>query len=450
MIGLAIFDLRNLDGLGNRPDGSNNAVRTVRSLGVSGWFEPDRARAAADPGLAALHDAVGTALERRGGRLVSLDGRLGFYWPRNAVRAEPQRCEQLRGYSLLVVTQSRTGLDRAHQRQLSKSDLAQATGGRAADPAFWKRCRAPATRLLAARPRPVRRVRGGPRPLRPLRSGALLMAASQVATAGTGFLTAIAIARLLGPDGIGDYTIALWLLTLMGAVMSLGLEQGLAWSVSAGRWAPRSAFVQSQLAALALGLIGAAIAVGVRLVAPGAFGGLSVVLVLLTAAAVPFLLSFSYSRWLAVTADRYEAFVAPLPLVSTLTLVLAAGLAIPWEETGMVVGLLAANVLTAAVAFVTAARGLPPKAAAPPDDHGLAPLREATKFGVRANVGTALQFINYRIDLFVLSAVTSSAQLGLYAAAVSVTSVMFLAPQTLAQVVFPRVAALSAGRGGGP
>ncbi len=276
------------------------------------------------------------------------------------------------------------------------------------------------------------------------------MAASQVATAGTGFLTAIAIARLLGPDGIGDYTIALWLLTLMGAVMSLGLEQGLAWSVSAGRWAPRSAFVQSQLAALALGLIGAAIAVGVRLVAPGAFGGLSVVLVLLTAAAVPFLLSFSYSRWLAVTADRYEAFVAPLPLVSTLTLVLAAGLAIPWEETGMVVGLLAANVITAAVAFVTAARGLPPKAAAPPDDRGLQPLRDATKFGVRANVGTALQFINYRIDLFVLSAVTSSAQLGLYAAAVSVTSVMFLAPQTLAQVVFPRVAALSEGGAADP
>jgi O-antigen/teichoic acid export membrane protein len=66
-------------------------------------------------------------------------------------------------------------------------------------------------------------------------------------------------------------------------------------------------------------------------------------------------------------------------------------------------------------------------------------------FGVRANAATALQLLNFRIDLFILSAVVGAAELGRYATAVSVTSVMFLAPQTLAQTVFPRVAALSAG-----
>jgi O-antigen/teichoic acid export membrane protein len=76
---------------------------------------------------------------------------------------------------------------------------------------------------------------------------------------------------------------------------------------------------------------------------------------------------------------------------------------------------------------------------------GIAPLREAAAFGIRANAATALQFLNYRVDLFVLSAVASATDLGLYATAVSVTGVMFLAPQTLAYVVFPRVAALTAG-----
>jgi O-antigen/teichoic acid export membrane protein len=107
----------------------------------------------------------------------------------------------------------------------------------------------------------------------------------------------------------------------------------------------------------------------------------------------------------------------------------------------MVIGLTVAYALTAVVALADALRSRP-SAAGP---TGRAPLRAATAFGLRANAANALQLLNFRIDLFVLSAVASSAELGTYSTAVSVTSVMFLAPQTLAQVVFPRVAALSAG-----
>jgi hypothetical protein len=148
---VALFDLRNLDGLGSRPDGSINALRAVRALGVSGWFHPDQARAGADPSLAALHDATAAAL-RAPGRLITVDGRLGFYWPRRTQRAEPQRCADLRGFSTLVVTQAATGLDAARERRLSRDELDQATGGHAADPSFWPRCRDPAVRLLSAVP----------------------------------------------------------------------------------------------------------------------------------------------------------------------------------------------------------------------------------------------------------------------------------------------------------
>jgi O-antigen/teichoic acid export membrane protein len=210
--------------------------------------------------------------------------------------------------------------------------------------------------------------------------------------------------------------------------------------VGSGRWEPRSAFVQTQLAAVALGLAGAALAVVARIAAPGAFGGLSVGLVALAVAGLPFFVSSQYSRWLAVAADRYEVFVLPLWLVSSLTLVLAGSFAAAWGTSGTIAGLFAAQVLTGTITLVVTLRGLPPATGPSPPGR----LREAAAFGVRANAAAALQLVNYRLDLFVLSAVASASRLGLYAAAVSVTSIMFLAPQTLAQVVFPRVAALSA------
>ena len=87
---MAIFDLRNLDGLGARTDGTINAASAVRELGVTGWFDRDRAERAADPDLAALHAAVDQAMARPG-RLVTLDGRVGFWYPQRTVRAEAQR-----------------------------------------------------------------------------------------------------------------------------------------------------------------------------------------------------------------------------------------------------------------------------------------------------------------------------------------------------------------------
>ncbi|HEY8585085.1 MAG TPA: oligosaccharide flippase family protein [Capillimicrobium sp.] len=282
--------------------------------------------------------------------------------------------------------------------------------------------------------------------MRSLRSGAVLMGAAQVATALTGFATTIVIARILGPEGVGAYTVALSLLLILGVVFSLGLENGIAWSVASGRWAPRASFAETQVAAAALGALGIGAAVLLRLLAPDAFGGLSVGLVAVAAAGLPFLVSWQYARWLAVALDRYEAFVIPPALVSTLALVGAGAGAAVGDTAGMIWGLLAAYALTAAASIVDALRRIPRTAEAPAARPGaLGPLREATAFGVRANAANALQFLNYRLDLFVLSAVVSTNDLGLYSAAVSVTGVMFLAPQTLAYVVFPRVAALSAG-----
>jgi 4-amino-4-deoxy-L-arabinose transferase-like glycosyltransferase len=161
LIVVGVVDLRNLDGLGQRPDGSIDAARTIRALKVSGWFHPDQARAAADPALGALVDDTGAAL-RTPGRLLTGDGRLPYYWPLRTTRGEPQRCADLRGYRTLVITQSATGLAAAREKALTPAELAEATGGRAAHIAFWRRCQDPPVRVLSVRPSEFAVFRIGP------------------------------------------------------------------------------------------------------------------------------------------------------------------------------------------------------------------------------------------------------------------------------------------------
>src|SRR5262249_55184622 len=73
-------------------------------------------------------------------------------------------------------------------------------------------------------------------------------------------------------------------------------------------------------------------------------------------------------------------------------------------------------------------------------DHGL---REAGGFGARAWVNDLFQLINVRPDLFILSAYFGTADTGVYAVALSITSLVWVVSQPLASVVLPRTALVS-------
>ena len=65
-------------------------------------------------------------------------------------------------------------------------------------------------------------------------------------------------------------------------------------------------------------------------------------------------------------------------------------------------------------------------------------MREAGGFGARAWVNDLFQLINLRPDLFILSAYYGTADTGVYAVTVSITSLVWIVSQPLASVVLPR------------
>jgi len=166
-------------------------------------------------------------------------------------------------------------------------------------------------------------------------------------------------------------------------------------------------------------IIGAAVGIGLRLVAPSAFAGLPVWLVVVTVSALPFVLAWFYASFIALATDRYEAYVLPPLLQAILALLLAVPGALLYDVDGAVVGLTVASAVVGASSVAWALRRLPQTIGATSAEP--AQLLRAISFGIKGYAANAMQLLNYRLDLFVLAAVASTATVGVYSVAVAVT-----------------------------
>jgi O-antigen/teichoic acid export membrane protein len=275
---------------------------------------------------------------------------------------------------------------------------------------------------------------------RPLTGGAVMLAASRIGVTAAGAITTIVIARTLGPRGWAAYFVAQSLAGILLAGSTLGVEHGIAYFVSSKRWAARAAFDSALKVAASVGIVAAAIGLCLRLLAPSAFAGLSVWLVAAVVAGVPFALAWLYASYVALATDRYEAAMAIPAAQAALVLVLAVLGAVLLGVNGAVAGVTIATVLVGAGSVFWGRRTLPRVEAAESSQ-----LRRAISFGIKGYCANALQLVNYRLDVFILSTVASTAAVGRYGLAVAVTSLLWLLPGAVSDVLFPRIARLSRG-----
>lgn len=279
---------------------------------------------------------------------------------------------------------------------------------------------------------------------RPLIGGAAMGAVSRMAVAVSGAATMLFVARLLGKEDTGTFALALAVINMLTVITTLGIEHGVAYYVSNGKWRARDAFAVSQRMALLSGTVGAALGLLFSLVVPGPFGDLTVLDTALACFALPFSLSWFYGSYVALANDRYEGFVLPPAIQSVAGMVLAVALGLPFGLRGAIIGLLAAHALAAAFVWYYR-RFLQDPVPAPPDEPTSTQLGRALSFGVKGYASNALQVLNYRVDVLLLSSVAGAAAVGPYAIAVGITTTLWLLPQAVSDILFPRVASLSAG-----
>lgn len=281
-------------------------------------------------------------------------------------------------------------------------------------------------------------------PRRNLGTGAALATVAQIANALTGGVTGIVVARLLGPEGTGPFTVLLSLVLLLTAASTLGIETGASYHVSGRRWRASDALRQCQLAALALGLVGGLVGGGVALATSGsAFRGISALDITLALCALPAALSWTYVAAIVLALERYASYAVAISSQGLTLMLFVAVLTPLFGLTGALVAVLASNVIPA-VGLLLWARARLPRAEPGWIARSRRDLGAASSFGVRAYLTNLLSYLNQRADLFILNASAAGAAVGYYSIALSVTALGLLLPRALSAVSMPRIAALDA------
>ncbi len=278
---------------------------------------------------------------------------------------------------------------------------------------------------------------------RHLGGGAIASTASQMVVLVAGAITSIAIARAIGPAGNGSFALAANLFAVALLVAGIGIKQGIVVLTGSGRWQPGEV-VRDLAAPLAvLGLGGAALVLGAYELGRDHFlDGLPSAAVPALVAAVPFGIAWQWSWSLALGRERYEAYAVMQALPMLLTMVIAVTLAIASGTTAAVIGFAVAQIIAGAAgaAWALRLRGDPESTERRRTRRER--LRAVYRFGLLSWASELLQFVNFRFDLFFLSAFAITADVGIYSVAATATAIALILPQSLSVAVMPRTAAL--------
>ena len=278
---------------------------------------------------------------------------------------------------------------------------------------------------------------------RHLAAGAALSVIADVGPLISAGVLSVVLARVIGPSGNGAFALLVTLVSFAVLVCSLGLASGLTYEVSRG-WSARRAFVKSYRVAAGLGLVGAGAGLGFYALARHSiFASVDTPIAVVALATVPALMATQFAIAILLGRDRYEGYMGIQLTTAGVLLVVAAGLAIPFELSGAVAGLAASGWITALGGALLLNR--PDQQAKRSDGR----LRPAFRFGLLAWAGNLLQQVNYRFDLLILGAYATASDVGIYSVALTLTGVAWVLPHGLQMVIFPRTARLDADAGAG-
>ena len=255
-----------------------------------------------------------------------------------------------------------------------------------------------------------------------------------------GLATSITLARILGPEGKGIYTLAVLLPMLIVTFANLGISPATVYYVAQGHYSRREILGNNILFAFGIGAIGVLGGLVVVLFfQESIFPGVAQGYLLLALALIPVNLFFAYLQSILLGAQRLKEFNL-ITIIQTF-LFLAFIVAALWFLKAGIMGALLAGVVAWLLTNVILLFWAWKVAGGISFKLNPAYLKKASLYGIQAHLANILGFLNYRIDLFLINGFLNPAAVGFYAIAVGLVEKLWLISQAASTVLFPKVAA---------
>ncbi len=265
--------------------------------------------------------------------------------------------------------------------------------------------------------------------------------AASVGFQGISLLATAILVRALGPADKGLLDLSLLVPQMLALLLGAGVGAANGYFAGSRRFTIAQLSANSTAMVLVATVAGAAVlAAGVASGAAGRFvPGVPAPLIFLAAIALPFLLASTYLNALLQGLQRIPS-VNLVTLGQSLIYLLLTVLLVQILDLGLngaLVGFVATSVASFALSswLLRAEQGT----ARPRWSREVA--GATLRYGMKAHAGSIVQFLNYRLDVFLVNAFLGSAQVGIYGISARLAETLWYLPNAVAFVIFPKAAA---------
>lgn len=268
----------------------------------------------------------------------------------------------------------------------------------------------------------------------------LLTFSANLGVALLSFVNVIIITRSLGATGRGQFVFLIAIANLTHYSCTFGLQEANSNLASRRPELRGTLATNSLIGAASFGALGIGAIELLVWIFPGVGGGTTTLWRLVALSAVPVLILQNYTRVLVQAASRFSVtnigwVIGPLlNVVANGALALAGALTV---HRALLIWLAGQAIGTALIVVYHGARIA--RFARP--DAALA--RSTLAFGLKSHPGDVMMLGNYRLDQWILGAVRTKAELGVYSVAVALGETLFYLPEAVKQVARPRLARVS-------
>ena len=269
----------------------------------------------------------------------------------------------------------------------------------------------------------------------------LITFSTHVIRAVLAILTAIIVARVLGPSGKGTYELIVLVPTLLLFVGNLGLGMANTYFGGKGKYEWTDIVSNSLVSAAALGTLLTVIFLvcflGFR---PPVLKELDPRLATAATLALPFSLLTMYLGYVLLGQKRIKEFniVSLMQRGALLILMFSSLLLLKGGIFDATLAWVTATIIAAFVGVLFVRQSTDIRWCF----HPLL-FKDSIKFGIQGYLGNMLQFLNYRLDMFLIAFFMGVRFVGLYSVAVVLAEALWYFPSAVGTVVFARTPGLS-------
>lgn len=266
----------------------------------------------------------------------------------------------------------------------------------------------------------------------------------QVLSVLIGVVSVILIARILGPEGQGQYTLITLLVTMLFTFLNFGFNVSSTYYIGKGKIYDEQTIFKTNVV-MVIVLSTASILMGILLIMflkDVFFSGVSVTFLYVMLLSLPFyfILNFTQSIFLGYQNFNVINIAAIFTQLLTLILTLIFLLGFQMNVLGAVLAFILSHMVSSILLVIILLNKYPLSLKKGTFNKNY--VKEAFTYGIKIHISNLISFFNYRADTLLIAYFLTPAAVGIYNVAVNIAERLWIVSQSVSNVLFPKISSM--------